>query len=361
MKALNLLPLLFGLIQLISSASVPHKPNCSLEQNDSYIADPISCSHFYKCSNGQPYRQRCAPGLYFDESAKICNHISLVNCSKQHGQHRNVAVSANTDDCGSKPQSTTTCHPPITTTPCDNEETTTCCCDDDTTTLVTTTCCCDDSTLEPSTTAYTLPPTSTNTAYTTTSAPTTTTQLATTTTSPTVTTTIIYTSTSPTTSPDSTSTDSHTSPTTTIFPSTTTCKPSTTTKPCETTTTTKPCKPSTTKKPCTCKKRKIASVTSSNTQTSKLQTKLIPTSSIPTETRINGPDPRTVKPVILDLRCGKESNGSYIRDEKDCAKYYVCRNGKPIEHRCERGMWFDNEKLVCNYKNFVKNCKMLTY
>ena len=48
------------------------------------VADPLSCDHYYACTNTRSIRVKCPAGLYFKSSSSnrgVCDYPSNVKCS----------------------------------------------------------------------------------------------------------------------------------------------------------------------------------------------------------------------------------------------------------------------------------------
>ncbi|XP_058838637.1 protein obstructor-E-like [Topomyia yanbarensis] len=60
--------------------------------------------------------------------------------------------------------------------------------------------------------------------------------------------------------------------------------------------------------------------------------------------------------VQVDPECVGIRNGSTFRHEKDCSRYYSCRNGKFETHRCPYGLNWDQVRRVCLPLDMV-SCK----
>jgi len=59
--------------------------DCSLANDDNagLFPDPSSCSNFYQCSNGTPYKMNCSAGLHFDPNVRpgpVCNYPEAAKC-----------------------------------------------------------------------------------------------------------------------------------------------------------------------------------------------------------------------------------------------------------------------------------------
>nr|AHH02588.1 chitin-binding protein [Holotrichia parallela] len=48
-----------------------------------------------------------------------------------------------------------------------------------------------------------------------------------------------------------------------------------------------------------------------------------------------------------------ESEALYIPHKTDCAKYYVCVYGKPVEYTCPEGLHYDGKRWICDYAEEV--------
>ncbi|SPP73630.1 Hypothetical predicted protein [Drosophila guanche] len=57
-----------------------------------------------------------------------------------------------------------------------------------------------------------------------------------------------------------------------------------------------------------------------------------------------------------DAECSGRADGSYLQDEKHCRRYYECRSGHRVLHKCRAGQWFDLEEGKCRRRSLVLNC-----
>ena len=53
-------------------------PTCN--QNGQYIKHPCDCMKYYFCSNGEAVLRTCGPGTYWDQSRRVCDFQSSVQC-----------------------------------------------------------------------------------------------------------------------------------------------------------------------------------------------------------------------------------------------------------------------------------------
>lgn len=57
---------------------------------------------------------------------------------------------------------------------------------------------------------------------------------------------------------------------------------------------------------------------------------------------------------ILDgFNCPKDGSTAFFPHERDCWKFYMCDNGKPIEMTCNPGTYWNQEHSTCS---FVVDC-----
>lgn len=65
----------------LSTAETYSHISCSKLEDGEFVRDPFDCGVFYTCFMGKPSkRSKCDDGLAFDESIKVCNWKSQVNC-----------------------------------------------------------------------------------------------------------------------------------------------------------------------------------------------------------------------------------------------------------------------------------------
>lgn len=60
-------------------------------------------------------------------------------------------------------------------------------------------------------------------------------------------------------------------------------------------------------------------------------------------------------PEQVTVRC--DPGDDYIRDPKDCGKFYQCSHGVAYHMGCEPGLYFDIESKVCGWPSNV-NCNL---
>ena len=46
--------------------------------DDGAWADPTDCTSFIECSNGNTYKERCAPGTAWSDDIKTCDRVANV-------------------------------------------------------------------------------------------------------------------------------------------------------------------------------------------------------------------------------------------------------------------------------------------
>ena len=62
-----------------------HNNTCIGLQNASNVIDPISCNHFFRCTNTRSVRERCPSNLFYDPKNDSCEFPHKVNCINING------------------------------------------------------------------------------------------------------------------------------------------------------------------------------------------------------------------------------------------------------------------------------------
>ncbi|XP_053956860.1 peritrophin-48-like isoform X1 [Anastrepha ludens] len=56
------------------------------------------------------------------------------------------------------------------------------------------------------------------------------------------------------------------------------------------------------------------------------------------------------------IDCSVAPNGARFGDVTHCRYFWQCVNGRAVRLFCERGMWYDRVRYVCNFPALVNNC-----
>uniref|UniRef100_A0A1I8M8Q3 Chitin-binding type-2 domain-containing protein n=1 Tax=Musca domestica TaxID=7370 RepID=A0A1I8M8Q3_MUSDO len=405
------------MIAIATANPFSHVNDCRNQADGTYLNDPRSCSHYYICYQGQRYRQRCPSGLFYDDHTRMCNIAGLVKCAQlkrialrlneYSSMERDVSSEGGAARENCKTTTPAPCHPEVvtTTTPCHAQpprSTTTTPCHSEppssTTTTPqnppssTTTTPCQTEPPSSTTTTPQNPPSSTTTTPCQTEPPS-----STTTTPSSTTTTPQNPPSSTTTTPQNPPSSTTTTPCQTEPPSSTTTTPqnppsSTTTTPCQTeppsSTTTTPQNPpsSTTTTPRNSEPPSSTTTTPQNSEPPSSTTTTpchpeppVTTTTTPCHPRTTTPCHQTTTPCpqskqnrkkvssTLRARSGKitsrrnqhpicvgQAYGSLVRDPNDCGKFHACLDGRSVEFNCPANLYFDETKMVCNFRNMVK-------